>query len=186
MNRKLYVYLGLSLVSGGSFLVDRLFFGEPERAAAEPVASVVEHKEVRLPQGHPVPVTVSTDPSLDWLSHLTTKSTARDLFSPTPDMLAHYQMLQSDATPAAGTDQTPGAGTAEAFLTNYELQATFIGPYKHLAVINGRIRRLGSIIDGFTMTRVEPRRAEFRRGSDRLELEISDPFQIENKQDAAR
>ena len=44
-----------------------------------------------------------------------------------------------------------------------------------LAVVSGKVLRLGDVVDDFRLTRIEPYRVEFRRGRARVSLSIPLP-----------
>ena len=175
MGRKKLIYLGLLVSAGGAFIVDRLFLGEPETAAAAPSRPVKTTRKPaprkRPPKEKPPP---AADPSLTWLNQLGEQQGQRDVFVPSVDMLKYYKALR-DPADEEEKEGGPDATSPEAFEREHELQATCVSPDALMAVIDGKVRRLGEKIDGYRLTKIEAYRAEFRRGRDRVSLIIPVP-----------
>lgn len=177
--KRRFIYLGLLAVTGAWFVIDRLTGGEPERAAAEtrPVS--------RMPgKSHPASLEQKASPTADgallWLNELQDVQTDRDAFSPTMLMLQHYQMLQQAEEEQARDHRSgPEPGSPEDFTQRHTLDGTFISEGTLLAVIDGKVRRLGDRIEGYRLTRIESYRAELRRGRDRVVLAIEMPMGLE-------
>jgi len=176
-NKKL-IYLGLLFVTGGVFLVDRLFLDEPETATAQTAPVPAAGSEPPRPrQAAQTESQEAPDPSLnrlDELDELDDVPAPRDVFSPSVPMLMHYKLLQ-DADGERGEQTGPKPGSPEAFEEQYELQGTFVSQGALLAVVNGRVLRLGDTVDGLRLAKIEPYRVEFRRGRHRVSLSMPMP-----------
>lgn len=172
---KKFIYLGLLFVTGGAFLVDRLFLDEPETATAQTApAPAAGSAPPRPRQAAQTESQEAADPSLNRLDELDEVPAPRDVFSPSVPMLMHYKLLQ-DADGEQGEQTGSKPGSPEAFEEQYELQGTFVSQGALLAVVNGRVLRLGDTVDGLRLAKIEPYRAEFRRGRHRVSLSMPMP-----------
>lgn len=185
---KRFIYLGLLAVSAGALIVDRALRDGPSPAEAQPTRRAGRATATKSGSPSPTrreprkPPAVSdanakesgsgVDPSLAWLEKLADAGGQRDLFVPSLAMLSHYQTIQETQQ---ATQNGPKPGSPEAFQTEHQLQATFVSQDTMIAVVSGRVLRLGEFIDGFRLTRIEAYRAEFRRGRDRVWLSIPLP-----------
>lgn len=173
-NKKV-IYLSALIATAGAFLVDRLFLGEPEPAVAETASGQPSSGRPRRPKtARPPKQQEVADPSLPWLERLAEARAARDVFSPPGGMLAHYRRLEANKQKAEQTGPQPGS--PELFEDQHELQATFVSHELMIAVVDGNLLRLGGKLDDYRLTRIEPYRAEFRRGRDRASLIIPEPI----------
>ncbi len=175
MDRKKLIYLGLLLAAGGAFMVDRLFLGEPEPATAEMIRGPGAARRTPRPtRPSKTDSQEGSDPSLTWLDHLEERQADRDVFSPSTGMLTYYSLLKR-AEEEKDQQAGPKPGSPQAFENGHQLQGTFVSEGVMLAVVNGRVLCLGDTIDGFRLIRIEPYRAEFRRGRHRASLQIPVP-----------
>ncbi|GMU20027.1 MAG: hypothetical protein AMXMBFR13_01280 [Phycisphaerae bacterium] len=175
MNRKRRIYVGLTVAAVAIFLVDRIFLGEPAEAEAKQTRP---NSGPRRPSKTPSANTPTgpRDPSLRWLERLTSVNTQRDLFSPSPELLLHYRRETEQAEQlAGGVRGAPQPGSWEAFVEQHQLQATVVTPGSMLAVVSGKPLRLGDSIEDFRLEKVEPDRAEFSRGRERVTLLLPMP-----------
>ena len=169
------MYFGLLIAVGGAFILDRTFHGQPASAPAE--TSSCPPKAAKLPKPEPPDAAEpaeTADRSLTWLEQLGEQRSARDAFAPSAGMLMHYEKLRRVAE-LEEQQQGPTPGSPEAFQAEHELQGTFVSREAMLAVVDGRLLRSGDTIDGFRLAKVEPYRAEFRRGRHRVTLSIPLP-----------
>ena len=163
MSTKRLVYLVLLVLCCGAFVVDRLFLGEPDSASAE---SVVPGAAVKRTPRTVKPASVKTtpdarDPSLTWLAKLENRPLTRDVFAPSLEMLSRYE--QQRESEAQSASDVPQPGSPELFKEDHELQATLVFPEGSLAVIDGRVLKIGEVIEGFRLVAVHHRRASFQR-----------------------
>lgn len=86
----------------------------------------------------------------------------RDLFRPSPDMLAH---LRSETDPSSRSGSSPKLDLhqrAETFQTTHKLEATFGGPSGFRAVIDGELFHNGDRLDGFRLIEIENMKVRFQ------------------------
>jgi len=172
------IYLALVVLAGGGFLIDRLFLGEPASADAEETPSAPPNR-AKPRRTHPsrTPETSPqvADRSLSWLERLSDPPLVRNVFSPSSSMLRHYQKLRQEAKLKEEEDAGPQPGSPEAFEASHVLQATFVSEGTRLAVVDGKVLRLGRVLDGYRLSGIDSQQATFRRGRDRVTLSIPMP-----------
>jgi hypothetical protein len=125
----------------------------------------------RTAQAGQAPAGVSAAPSQDWqtVNELVARLTAdnytpvedlpaddsRDLFRPTPFLEGQIPLATPDANdagPEAPPDQ-PGAPAPPAFIDRHQLTGVLLGR-ERLAVIDGRVYRLGDLLDGHALAEI--------------------------------
>lgn len=171
MKTKQMILIGVLGVAGIAFIVDRIFLGEPATADAS-VADVAPRVD-RTPRAAEPKTTEVMDPSLPWLEKLPDGGhVTRDVFALPPSLTEREpdtEMEQERERERARLD------LADAFLEAHQLDGTFISDGAPMAVINGRVRRQGEIVDGFRITRIEPHRVHLRRGDQHVSLALPIP-----------
>ncbi len=177
MSVKRWAYLVFLVLASGGFVVDRVLLGEPESAVAEPVAGGDSGPGDRpvaprrpAPPRRPEQV-AALDSSLDWLEGLSATSIARDLF-------AAPATLGLGGGPGLMGGADAGLTPAEEFASRHQLQATYMDEEQRLAVVDGRILRVGMVFDGFRLVRVGSRDAQFERQDERVMLVIPAPLEL--------
>jgi hypothetical protein len=193
LSSKRWAFLGMTLISAISFLVDQVFLSAPESAVADVAAGITgtsedapdkPAKKKGVPAANAAPAEVElADPSLPYLDKLPQLSFQRDIFTPSPEMLKYYQALEEQESGGAAV-KGPKPNSPAAFEAEHQLQATFSSPEGAMAVIDGKVLRVGSEISGFRLTRIGPYHAEFKRNQDRVQLYIPMPDSQQGKQEA--
>lgn len=174
MNRKQKIVAGVACFGVAAVLIDRLFIGSPAEAVAETART--SPKAAGAAAVAKVVATDLADPSLDRLERMRTYPTGRDVFQTTPRMLQHYENLEQLVGTEEG-ESGPKPGSPEAFVAENRLQGTFAAGASILAIVNGRVLRVGDEIEGFRLERVLRTAAEFRRGTDRVTLSLPSPLE---------
>jgi len=179
MSGKGWIYVGVLVTSVVAFAVDRALRSEPASAEAGGLSSGSEadagparpkarnktkitsktgQSAPRAPAAEPPP---GADPILDWLERIPELPVSRDVFALSGSFLAQQRKLE-EAVKQAQAKAEPAPDPGQTFASQRQLQSTLVGPGVALAVVNGEVLRIGEEIDGFTLTRVDAYRAEFR------------------------
>lgn len=176
MDRKRMIYIGLAVMSGGGLLIDRLFLSEPESASAEMTnSSLLQQKRLAAQNKLKTNPDTKTDPSLAWLNKLDESQYPRNVFTPSTAMLAHYKQLEQASEDQKAKQRGPQPGSPEAFRAEHKLQCTSIGKGAALAIINGKMLRVGDKIDGYRIKSIKPYRVELSRKRDKVILSLPVP-----------
>lgn len=170
MNRKTLTYASLA-VAAAAFLVDRIFLGEPTAVQADvPVVesttsaaptngnrSATERRAAQ-PPGPPAPS------AMTYLSRLPdAPDVPRDAFVPSAALLQHYHRIEEATRQEKQGQDSNAPGSPRLFVDTHRLQATFIGTEGMMAIVDGRIVRVGDEMDGFKIVRITADTAEFQR-----------------------
>jgi hypothetical protein len=169
--------LGVAVVG---LLVDRVFLTSSTTA---PQAANASNREPALP----VPLTVVT-PTMSVSSTSTAHIAARlrhagektsmdpaalkDAFVPAESWLAKPEQ----GTPVALTT-TPVVDSGDRFVRDHKLTSVLIDAGGGIAVVNGKVLRVGQEIDGYRLVRLAPGTAEFESGpgGSRIQLQTVQP-----------
>jgi hypothetical protein len=174
------ILLAVMILSASGFLIDRVFFGEPAAASADPSAP-----DSRAP--FPAPsktdptaseASATVDPSLDWLNTLEASTeTPRNMFTPSDELLTYLDARRSQEDGAAQEQASENDPHAPArFEAAHTLQATFLGDEKMMAMIDGKVVRVGSVLDGYTIAHIESHQVECLRDGKRAILRMEMPL----------
>lgn len=163
MNTKRMIYVGALVLAGIAFLVDRVFLGEPESAYADAAQSSAQKKKVALDTSldSEQPVT-EIDPTLDRLEQLPEAVPGRDVFSLSGAFLARQKKLEDEAAKAAEAEEVPKVDPAEVFAQQHTLQTTMVSQNMSMAVIDGKVVRIGDTVDEFRLVQIDSYQVKFK------------------------
>lgn len=168
------------LLSLGVWAADQLWGrGAPKAASAVPPSGAAA-----VP-GNPAPAGGATSADVRKALPLATRllprpyaslaerlaSVPRDPFTPSPFLDA---LLNPAPAPAPAAALPPVEDHAAAFRAGHQLEGVVIGP-QALAVVNGQVLRVGAMLDGWQLVRVERERVTFRKPGEKLELVLVVP-----------
>lgn len=173
------ILLAVMVLSAAGFLIDRVFLGEPSAATAEvqPLAPSGPSSS-----GHPAkrtePATVETattdDPSLTWLNRLEdAPDMPRNVFVPSDELLDFLDIRKASEDASAASQEMENDPAR--FEATHTLQATFLSNEKLMAMIDGKVVRVGSVLDGYTIVRIGSRHVECRRNGRQAILRMELP-----------
>ena len=165
MNTKRWIYVGVLALAAIAFVVDRVFLGEPESASAdEPLPLATKAKVARDPLTEPEEPVGPIDPTLDRLEQLPEAVPERDVFSLSGAFLARQKELEEEAAKATEAQEIQKIDPAETFAKQHTLQTTLLGPDLSMAMIDGKVVRVGDTLDGFRLVQINSYRVKFRHG----------------------
>ncbi len=172
----LLTVMGVALLA---FLVDRFLLGEPAAAGAVEIDSPSDMSESLAEGTHQIEGSeepLPADPALDWLARLDpAEETPRDVFVPS-EMMKTYLSLQAETTPDEREDrENAKEDLAAKFVATYQLQGTSLSEDAMIAVINGRMVRIGDIIGGFQVVHIGSQHVVCVRQDLRVELRMERP-----------
>lgn len=168
-------------LSAAGLLLDRLFLREPTAAKAEeqpltPSAASLSGQSAKSAEPARGETATTDDPSLSWLNRLEdTPEMPRDIFTPSEELLEFLAIQASgkDASAEAQKDENDPAR----FEATHTLQATFLSDDRMMAMIDGKVVRVGSVLDGYTVVRIASRHVECMRDGRQaiLRMELPKP-----------
>jgi len=178
MSRKRCIYVGVLALALIAFIVDRAFLAEPESAYAEeplPTASKakVTHDTV-TDTAEPVG---EIDPTLDRLEQLPESVPGRDVFSLSGAFLARQKKLEEEAAKAAEAAEAPKINPAQTFAETHSLQTTMVSENLSMAVVDGKVVRVGDVLDGFRLVQINSYQVRFQHGTSGAVVELTLPSQ---------
>ncbi|MHC4441809.1 MAG: hypothetical protein ACYTF1_16455 [Planctomycetota bacterium] len=179
-NKKKYAYILLVVISGGAFVVDRLFLSKPETATAQTVQTIKKPADTlqdTKESGSTDDETLVNDPSLDYLEKLPDNPVTRDVFLPTQVLRQHYDEIKKKEEELENINSGPKPGSPEAFEADNKLQATFISNGPAMAVINDNVYQKGDLIGEFKITKIDSYGVTLRRNKDAVILSLPVPTQ---------
>lgn len=162
MQSKRIILIAVMILSALGFVIDRVFYSRPASASAEETSPDGPAAPSPLPSPKdPGVTTIDTattdDPSLAWLNQIEdAPETPRDIFAPSADLIAFLDAQKPE--PGSGNaliGDAEAENDAARFEAEHTLQATFLSDRKMMAVIDGKVVRIGSIVDGYTIALIE-------------------------------
>lgn len=141
-----------------------------------PIAAVFEDSPIDAQ------VKSSADPTV-------TQVATRDVFSLSPTMVERFQNQPKAAQKAEQTVKKQIEETrelTEGFVKTHRLMGVFAGETDHWIVVNGRILRIGDVLDGFELRHVRDYGASFVKGKVQVELSMPRPLEAKVSGGASR
>jgi hypothetical protein len=168
------VWLGALGLAVAALLLDRLAMGPgamPKSASAEAVPSAVPaHKsaDAAVPAAHATPA--ASLRLADRLKALATADLdpihARDAFATPESWLAQPKPVEAPAAVA------PTADPAEKFVREHKLTSVLLASDGGVAIVNGKVLRVGQEVDRFTLLRLEPGCAFFHSCDEGVDVQL--------------
>jgi len=178
MNAQRWIYVGVLSLAAIAFVVDRVFLSEPENAYAdEPLPSVTKAKAANKASSETEVPVDELDPTLDRLEQLPEAMPGRDIFSLSGAFLARRQKLEEEALKAAEAAEVPKVDPAETFAKEHTLQTTMVSSNLSMAVVDGKVIRIGETIDGFRLVQINSYQVKFKHHADGATVVLSLPSQ---------
>lgn len=178
MNNKRWIYVGTLALAVIGFVVDQVFLAEPENAsAAEPLQLV---KKTAVASNTPSATEEpggEVDPTLDRLEQLPEAVPGRDVFSLSGAFLDRQKKLEEEAAQAAKAAEIPKVDPTETFAEQHTLQTTMVSRNLSLAVIDGKMVRVGDTLDGFRLVQIDSYRVKFQHNLSGSTVVLSLPSQ---------
>ena len=175
MNRKVLMY-GVLGIAATAFIVDRVFLSEPAGAKAGTPAVSTSQARVKTTKKTPVDAVRndSEHPALSHLSQLPDTVGHRNVFTPSPSMMSHLDQLPEAKSGRRGRsrEKEQKEQGLKTFQDAHELQATAITPGTEMAIIDGKVLRIGETLDGFTLEGITPYTARFQQDDAVVELTL--------------
>jgi len=147
-------FLGLAVVA---FLVDRFLLNEPAKASDAPPSRTTSRKatDAKVAGKNDNSVTgLQMDQALDWLNRMPEPEKVRDAFSLAEPFLAERRVAKERERKAETVVSQPAEDLSKTFIAQHRLQTTLVDPQGGIAVVDGRVLRIGDEIDGFQLKTV--------------------------------
>jgi len=178
MNRKRWIYVGVLALVVITFVVDRVFLGEPESTYAdEPLQQMTKAKAASKTPTNMQEPGEPVDPTLDRLEQLSEALPDRDVFSLSGAFLARQKKLEEEAAKVTEEKKAPKIDPAEIFAQSHSLQTTMVSENLSMAVIDGKVVRKGDTLDGFRLTHIDAYKVKFVHEAIGAVVELALPSQ---------
>ena len=178
MNRKMLIY-GLLGIVATAFIVDRVFLSEPAGAKAGTSGTPGKHVDTKRIQAKPDQRTQPDPehPALSLLSQLTDTLSHRNVFKPSPSMMSYLDQLPQAKSGRSQRSreeeqEKQKEQSRQTFRDAHRLQATAITPGAEMVIVDGKVLRIGEKLDGFTLEKITPYAASFRRDNAVVKLSL--------------